>query len=97
MNTMAAVAATRPPAVRPVAPAPVASLARVTKRYGAATALDGVDLALRPGELLALLGSNGAGKTTAVSLLLGLQRPDAGEARSLEWSPNTSMRAAGSA
>jgi ABC-2 type transport system ATP-binding protein len=80
MNTLAA-AVPAPPVVSPAGPAPVASLARATRRYGAAVALDGVDLALRPGELLALLGPNGAGKTTAVSLLLGLQKPDAGEAR----------------
>lgn len=59
----------------------VARLENVIKRYGALTALDGVTLELRGGELLALLGPNGAGKTTAVSLLLGLQRPDAGDAR----------------
>jgi ABC-2 type transport system ATP-binding protein len=56
-------------------------LSNAVKRHGAVTALDGVDLDLHPGELLALLGPNGAGKTTAVSLLLGLQWPDAGAAR----------------
>jgi len=56
----------------------VARLATVNKRYGSLTALDGVDLQLRRGELLALLGPNGAGKTTAISLLLGLNRADAG-------------------
>jgi ABC-2 type transport system ATP-binding protein len=58
----------------------VARLATVNKRYGDLTALDGVDLQLRRGELLALLGPNGAGKTTAISLLLGLNRADAGTA-----------------
>ena len=67
--------------------ASVAMLTRAVKRYGAVTALDGVDLQLRRGELLALLGPNGAGKTTAVSLLLGLQRPDAGEARLFGFDP----------
>jgi len=57
-----------------------ASLSHVHKRYGAFTALEDVDLSLQPGRVLALLGPNGAGKSTAVSLLLGLQRADAGEA-----------------
>ena len=59
---------------------PVAALAGVTLRYGAVTALDRLDLAVRPGELLALLGPNGAGKSTSVALLLGLVRPQAGQA-----------------
>ncbi len=55
-----------------------ARLVAVGKSYGGVMALDGVDLQLRSGQLLALLGSNGAGKSTAISLLLGLLRPDAG-------------------
>jgi ABC-2 type transport system ATP-binding protein len=55
-----------------------AALRGVTKRFGAVVALDQVDLELRGGEVLALLGPNGAGKTTALSLLLGLRRPDVG-------------------
>jgi ABC-2 type transport system ATP-binding protein len=57
---------------------PRAELEEVHKKYGKTVALAGLDLEVRPGELLALLGPNGAGKTTAISLLLGLQRPDAG-------------------
>ena len=60
---------------------PLASLQGVCKRYDAIAALDGVDLELRGGQVLALLGANGAGKTTAISLLLGLIEPDAGQAR----------------
>jgi ABC-2 type transport system ATP-binding protein len=59
----------------------IASLTNVTKRYGATIALDGLNLALRPGEVVALLGPNGAGKSTAVRLLLGLIAPTAGKAR----------------
>jgi ABC-2 type transport system ATP-binding protein len=61
-------------------PASIASLTAVSKSFGAVRALAGVDLELRPGEILALLGPNGAGKSTAVSLLLGLRRPDSGQA-----------------
>jgi ABC-2 type transport system ATP-binding protein len=56
----------------------VAELAAVSKRYRSTVALDGLDLRVGRGELLAVLGPNGAGKTTAISLLLGLERPDAG-------------------
>ena len=65
-------------AVHPAAHDVIASLAGVSKRYGKTTALDGLNLEVRRGELLAVLGPNGAGKSTAISLLLGLQEPDAG-------------------
>lgn len=58
----------------------VARLEGAVKRYGTLCALDGVDLQVLRGQVLAVLGPNGAGKTTAISLLLGLQRPDAGNA-----------------
>jgi oleandomycin transport system ATP-binding protein len=53
----------------------------LVKRFGDTAALDGVDLAVRPGTVLGLLGPNGAGKTTAVRVLATLIRPDAGHAR----------------
>ena len=56
----------------------IAELTNVTKRYGATTALDDLSLGLEAGRVTALLGSNGAGKTTAVRLLLGLTRPTSG-------------------
>jgi oleandomycin transport system ATP-binding protein len=52
----------------------------LVKRFGDTTALDGVDLAVRPGTVLGLLGPNGAGKTTAVRVLATLIRPEAGHA-----------------
>ncbi|HEX7829900.1 MAG TPA: ABC transporter ATP-binding protein [Thermoanaerobaculia bacterium] len=55
-----------------------AHFSSVTKHYGMVEALRGLDLTIRPGELLALLGANGAGKTTAVRLLLGLAKPTSG-------------------
>jgi ABC-2 type transport system ATP-binding protein len=57
------------------------------KRYGPVAALQGVDLTIEAGETVAILGPNGAGKTTAISLMLGLRRPSAGEARLFGWSP----------
>ena len=50
----------------------------VTKAYGATVALDGASLAVRAGEVHALLGENGAGKSTMVRLLSGLVQPDSG-------------------
>ena len=50
----------------------------LTKSYGAAKALDGLDLEVAPGELRGLLGLNGAGKTTLLRALFGLIRPDSG-------------------
>jgi ABC-2 type transport system ATP-binding protein len=53
---------------------------QLTKRYGQALALDGLDLIVKPGEVYGYLGPNGAGKTTTIRLLLGLHRPSAGRA-----------------
>src|SRR6476469_6386354 len=50
----------------------------LTKRFGKTTAVDGVELAVRPGTIVGLLGPNGAGKTTVVRMLATLVRPDAG-------------------
>lgn len=60
-------------------PHPIAWLRSARKCYGPVTALDGIDLQLHRGELLALLGSNGAGKSSALGLLTGRLSADSGE------------------
>ena len=55
------------------------SLSGLVKDFGSTRALDGLDLAVRTGEVHGFLGPNGAGKTTTVRVLLGLLRRDAGE------------------
>jgi ABC-type sugar transport system ATPase subunit len=57
---------------------PLVTLKGVTKRFGAVVANRAVDLAIRPGEALALVGENGAGKSTIVNMLSGLLLPDEG-------------------
>ena len=68
---------------------PIAILSKVLKRRGATLALNGLDLAIRPGQCVALLGPNGAGKSTSVALLTGRLRPDAGEAFLFGGNPRT--------
>jgi ABC-2 type transport system ATP-binding protein len=54
----------------------------VSKRFGATVALDGASFRVRAGEVFGFLGSNGAGKTTMMRIILGLLRPDRG---SITW------------
>ncbi len=58
----------------------------LTRRYGEKTAVDALDLTVKQGELFALLGVNGAGKTTAVKMLSGLLAPTSGDAEILDYS-----------
>ena len=51
----------------------------IVKRYGQVTALDGVDFELRAGEILAVIGDNGAGKSSLIKVLSGAVTPDSGE------------------
>ncbi|HEX2047145.1 MAG TPA: ABC transporter ATP-binding protein [Acidimicrobiales bacterium] len=61
-------------------PAPAIWCSGLRKRYGPRPAVDDVSLDVGRGEVVGLLGPNGAGKTTVIKMLLGLVRPDAGEA-----------------
>jgi simple sugar transport system ATP-binding protein len=53
----------------------------ITKRFGSVTALDGVSLSVRAGEVHCLLGENGAGKSTLCNVIFGVHAPDAGAMR----------------
>jgi ABC-2 type transport system ATP-binding protein len=59
---------------------PVIEVTGLRKAFGRAQALDGLDLAVAPGEVHGFLGPNGSGKTTTIRILLGLIRADAGTA-----------------
>jgi ABC-2 type transport system ATP-binding protein len=71
--------------------APAIALRGVTKRFGAVTAVDGLDLTIEPGEIVAFLGPNGAGKTTTIDMVLGLSRPDAGSVEVYGQAPRTAV------
>src|SRR5579871_4505484 len=57
---------------------PLLRMQGVRKRFGATVALDGVDLSVQRGEVLALVGENGAGKSTQMKVLSGAHQPDEG-------------------
>jgi ABC-type sugar transport system ATPase subunit len=58
---------------------PVIEARGIVKRYGLATALAGVDFAVRPGEIVGIVGDNGAGKSTLIKILSGALAPTDGE------------------
>ncbi len=70
---------------------PALRFSGVVHRYRSLVALDHLDLEVARGETLALLGPNGAGKSTAISILLGLQRPQEGEVAVLGTDPRSAM------
>lgn len=64
-----------------------------TRRSGVVRAVDGIDLSIRQGEVVAFLGPNGAGKTTTLDMVLGLTRPDTGSVRLFGVSPDEAVAA----
>lgn len=60
--------------------APVIVVDEVTKTYGPTTAVDGLSFQVSGGKVTGFLGPNGAGKTTTIQVILGLARPDSGQA-----------------
>ncbi|MFF3392664.1 ABC transporter ATP-binding protein [Streptomyces sp. NPDC002669] len=63
----------------------------LTKRYGGITAVEGLTFQVRPGLVTGFLGPNGAGKTTTLRMMLGLDRPTAGEVR-IDGAPYRRLR-----
>jgi ABC-2 type transport system ATP-binding protein len=64
----------------------------LTKSFGRVRAVRGIDLTVRPGEIVAFLGPNGAGKTTTIDMMLGLSRPDQGTALVYGLDPSSAVR-----
>ena len=79
-TSVPAEAAVAPPIAAPP-PAPVVDLRGLRKTFGDKIAVDGVDLAVYPGEFFAFLGPNGAGKSTTIKMAAAMLRPTAGLAR----------------
>ncbi|MFC8962961.1 ABC transporter ATP-binding protein [Streptomyces sp. NBC_01281] len=72
---------------------PAVSFTGAVKTFGAVRAVAGIDLDVACGETVALLGRNGAGKSTAISLLLGLNEPDGGSVALFGGRPQDAVRA----
>lgn len=62
-------------------PNKVIEAVELTKKFGAFTAVDAITFDVKEGEIFGFLGANGAGKTTAIKMLIGLSKPTSGEAR----------------
>lgn len=71
---------------------PAIELRGLTKSFGRVHAVRGIDLTVRPGEIIAFLGPNGAGKTTTIDMMLGLSRPDGGSVQVYGMGPSAAVR-----
>ncbi|MDN5876453.1 MAG: ABC transporter ATP-binding protein [Brevibacterium sp.] len=67
------------------------ALDHLSKSFGTLTAVDDIDLRIRPGEVVAFLGPNGAGKTTTIDMLLGLSQPSAGSVEVFGMTPRQAI------
>src|SRR3954454_15837053 len=79
------------PGIVPGGSVPAIALRGLTKRFGSVTAVDGLDLTIEPGEIVAFLGPNGAGKTTTIDMVLGLSQPDVGSVEVYGRAPRTAV------
>ncbi len=77
----AAASAAKTPAAKVAAREPLLTTRGLVKRYGRVTALDNADFDLYPGEILAVIGDNGAGKSSLIKAICGAILPDEGEIR----------------
>jgi ABC-2 type transport system ATP-binding protein len=68
----------QPIATAPHPTDPIIRIRGLTKRYRHVTAVNGIDLDVRPGEIFGILGPNGAGKSTTLEMIEGLRKPDGG-------------------
>jgi ABC-2 type transport system ATP-binding protein len=66
-------------------------LTDVHKHFGSVRAVDGIDLTVEPGEIVAFLGPNGAGKTTTVDMVLGLSNPTRGQVEVYGMEPHQAI------
>jgi ABC-2 type transport system ATP-binding protein len=72
--------------------ADLAQVVGVSRRFGSFLAVDDVSLSVGPGEVVGLLGANGAGKTTVIRMLMGLAEPTSGEVRLFGQAPSRDAR-----
>jgi ABC-2 type transport system ATP-binding protein len=92
---------TRPEGTRPADPAavspstagavPAIALTGLHKHFGTVRAVDGIDLTVEPGEIVAFLGPNGAGKTTTIDTVLGLSQPTQGSVEVYGMAPRQAI------
>jgi ABC-2 type transport system ATP-binding protein len=83
--------ATQPPLATANPATPAIQLDDVTRTFGSVLAVDAINLAVKPGEIVAFLGPNGAGKTTTIDMILGLSNPTSGAVSVLGLKPRTAI------